>query len=507
MDQDSKNVINELMSSSFVAKNELWKGTELFLWNASSTEKFTNGIKKTHDEHPITNAIWDVSKSKVRNTMDTLFLYDLKDESVDFVRKNSISNWLWEHKIVANIKLDTVKVFLRQIKVSKPPIELYMYYAVALEFQQQVSISVKKTDWLLSDSNISEKSILHYCRNCVDTARKKTFIVQLAKLYFPNKALKAPAIVNKNKSKLLVIGLHPYLDKFNKHLLTEGNTRGYIDDIYRDVMLFLHWATKVYSDFNDFLPVTIPIWLIQREHLIEYENHLKRCYLNGQYTEITVSNKFYCVLSFFKHLYHTRVISKNIGSVEGIKAERYLYRDVPNEEQISQFFTAIVNYSDEPKFDLAFFGALLHLGLRFCEADRLQWCDINFQAKVIKIRGKGKANKPVPLFLPQKLQNYLEALPTRLNNQKFVFKENQSLYRKMLDKYKLYAMISGWNFPGGLHLFRHTFITTLSRRKNIHPQLVQRLARHDRIETTSKYLHRKEQELDDAMKIIDTIWS
>lgn len=184
-----------------------------------------------------------------------------------------------------------------------------------------------------------------------------------------------------------------------------------------------------------------------------------------------------------------------------------MYRDIPNEGQISQFFTTIVNYSDEPEFDLAFFGALLHLGLRFCEADRLQWRDLNFQAKVIKIRGKGKSNKPVPLFLPQKLQNYLEALSTTQNNQKFVFKEDRSLYRKMLDKYKLYAMIAGWNFPGGLHLFRHTFITTLNRRNSIHPQLVQRLARHDRIETTSRYLHRNEQELDDAIKKIDSIWS
>lgn len=506
MDQDSKNIINEL-NSSRMPQNDLWKGTELFLWNASSTEEFLNGIKNPHDGHLITNAVWDVSKSKVRTTMNTLFLYDLKDESADFVRKSSISNWLWENKIVANIKLDNVKAFLKQIKVSKPPIELYKYYAVALEFQQQVSIILKKPGWLLSDLNITEKSILHYCRNCVNTVRKKTFIVQLAKLYFPNKALNGPAKVNTKKSKLLVIELHPYLEKFNDHLLAEGNTQGYIDSVSRNVMFFLNWATEVYSDFNDFLPVTIPIWLIQREHLLEYENHLNRCYLNGEYTEITISDKFYFVLTFFKHLYHTRVISKNIGSVDGIKAERYLYRDIPNEEQISQFFTTIVNYSDEPEFDLAFFGALLHLGLRFCETDRLQWKDLNFQAKVIKIRGKGKANKPVPLFMPQKLQNYLEALSNTQNIQKFVFKEGGSLYRKMLDKYKLYALISGWNFPGGLHLFRHTFITTLSRRNSIHPQLVQRLARHDRIETTSKYLHRKEQELDDAIKKIDAIWS
>ena len=44
MDKDSKNAINELISNQ-KPQNELWKGTELFLWNASSTEEFINGIK------------------------------------------------------------------------------------------------------------------------------------------------------------------------------------------------------------------------------------------------------------------------------------------------------------------------------------------------------------------------------------------------------------------------------------------------------------------------------
>ncbi|WP_410514034.1 site-specific integrase [Paenibacillus sp. BR2-3] len=264
-----------------------------------------------------------------------------------------------------------------------------------------------------------------------------------------------------------------------------------------------------YASFNEISANGIPVWLIERDHIIEFENYLKRCHLKGLYSEITVSNKFYCVISFFKYLYNTRIIPKNIGSIRGITAERYIHRDIPSDDQLSNFFNTIASYSDEPEFDMAFFGSLLHLGLRFCEAGRLIWDDINFQARIIKIRGKGKVGKPVPLHLPKKLYQYFEYLHKISSREGSVFKGTRPekvFYKKMLDKYRLYAMISGWNFPGGLHLFRHTFITKLSLRKKVHPQLVKRLARHDRLETTSKYLHRQDQELNDAMHKIDSIW-
>jgi len=86
---------------------------------------------------------------------------------------------------------------------------------------------------------------------------------------------------------------------------------------------------------------------------------------------------------------------------------------------------------------------LLHLGLRFCETERLIWDDINFQARIIKIRGKGKAEKPVPLHIPEKLFQYLEILYKVRSDEKFVFIRNQSrnvFYKKMADKYKLYTL-------------------------------------------------------------------
>lgn len=467
MDQDSKNVINDLMNSSFVAENELWKGTELFLWNTSSTEIITDGIKSPHDDHPITNAVWDVNKSKVRNTMDTLFSYDYNDSIDASHSKRSISDWLWQNRVQPNIKLDKVKIFLKRIQTSKEPIKLYNYYTEALEFQNRISTYIKKPVWNLNDLDITEQSFQH-CLKYVDSEIRKSFFCQIAKLFFPNKKFSVVKINTKTRPKLNELNLHPFLIKFNDELESEGYTQGHAKETNRNVMQFLNWLVDNYASFYELSANGIPVWLIERDHIIEFENYLKRCHLKGLYSEITVSNKFYCVISFFKYLYNTRIIPKNIGSIRGITAERYIHRDIPSDDQLSNFFNTIASYSDEPEFDMAFFGSLLHLGLRFCEAGRLIWDDINFQARIIKIRGKGKVGKPVPLHLPIKLYQYFESLHKISSREGSVFKRTRPekvFYKKMLDKYRLYAMISGWNFPGGLHLFRHTFITKLSLRK------------------------------------------
>ncbi|MFC0212434.1 tyrosine-type recombinase/integrase [Paenibacillus chartarius] len=489
-----------------IRNHELWKGIEYLQWSASSTGEIANGIKNPHIDHPRTD-VWDVSMNKVRNIMETLFDYDLLDENN--LPKKSISNWLWEYKIEPDIRLETVKSFFRWVRDAKPPIELYRNYIEAMEFQERISVYCKKPMWKLTDLDVTESSLVH-CSNFVNSELKKSFLSRISKLYFPCRKF---TIVKKSKikrSKLTEDDLHPFLLKFNNHLRSEGISEGHIRDINQNVMLFLNWLEENFADFNEFTASMIPVWLIERDHILGFENHLKRCHLKGNYSEITCSNKFYCVTAFFKFLYEHKIIPKNIGSIRGIKVKRYLYRDIPTETQISQFFNTIACYSEQPDYDTAFFGCLLHLGLRFCEVERLNWNDINFQAKIIKIRGKGKAEKPVPMNLPNKLLQYLESWFNNRDHDLSVFKGDLSrsvFYGKMLDRYRLYAMISGWDFPGGFHLFRHTFITKLSQKKNVHPDIIKRLARHNRLETTSKYLHRQEQELNNAMRKIDGIWS
>ncbi|MNV92049.1 hypothetical protein D3C71_1866020 [compost metagenome] len=49
-------------------------------------------------------------------------------------------------------------------------------------------------------------------------------------------------------------------------------------------------------------------------------------------------------------------------------------------------------------------------------------------------------------------------------------------------------MITGWPFPGGVHIFRHMFITRLAY-KGILPQAIKELARVSMLDTVGLYIH------------------
>lgn len=49
-------------------------------------------------------------------------------------------------------------------------------------------------------------------------------------------------------------------------------------------------------------------------------------------------------------------------------------------------------------------------------------------------------------------------------------------------------MITGWPFPGGVHIFRHMFITRLAY-KGVLPQAIKELARVSMLDTVGLYIH------------------
>ncbi|MEF3313451.1 site-specific integrase [Paenibacillus sp. GYB004] len=506
MDQDSKNVINELNSSN-MPQNDQWKKTISILWNASSIQIFGDGINPTNLDQ--TEAIWDVSEEMVRSLMEEVLRIE-ENGSVERLGSKGINDWLWEQKVIPNIKLQKIRALLKEIKIFRTPYQLYSSYLIALHFQSSLAVIVNKSAWQISDSDVTKENIIIYCKRYLEKKIDFNFIKKLAKEYYPESVLRMPDNWGKKSRQEQEPEIHPYLDRFAKHLTREGNSTPYVQRVTRYSLFFLSWLTEVFASFQDHTASTIPIWLIEREHLIQFKEYLERCEISGKYTDITASNIFYEVISFFKYLYDVRAIRKNIGSIDGIKANRYRYRDIPDQDQLSRFFQTLQQYSDEPEYDSAFFGSLLLLGLRFCECERLAWSDVNLEAGIIRIRGKGRRNKSTPMLIPPTLRLYFKQLNavtthkcTRIFN---IYLDTQKLYREMLKKYKLYSIIANWNFPGGFHLFRHTFITTLSKNKRIHPELLQRLARHERIDTTAKYSHRQDSVLQEAMEKIDQIW-
>lgn len=128
--------------------------------------------------------------------------------------------------------------------------------------------------------------------------------------------------------------------------------------------------------------------------------------------------------------------------------------------------------------------------------------DINIENRTISIFGKNE--KSVLLPIPEPLLQWLTELLETRPNQNFIISENRKSFTlELRDRYKLYAFVLDWNFTGGPHLLRHTYISRLSERQDCPPQILMYLARHDRPENTVRYIHRSNSQLQRAINRID----
>lgn len=131
---------------------------------------------------------------------------------------------------------------------------------------------------------------------------------------------------------------------------------------------------------------------------------------------------------------------------------------------------------------------MLALGLRSSEVSQISWEDINFGIRTIKIHSKGEKSHVLPLV--ENLHDDLQRMRQVSSlSSKYLFGKNvEKIRRDLYNNYKLYSFIAGWTFPGGVHLFRHIFITKLATKK-ILPQILKELSRVERVDTVTLYLH------------------
>ncbi|UUZ84578.1 site-specific integrase [Paenibacillus sp. P26] len=267
--------------------------------------------------------------------------------------------------------------------------------------------------------------------------------------------------------------------------------------------MFLFWSRTNYVQFQSTSPDDIPLSRVTEEHLLEFKQYLMRLVTKGVYSKHTVSDRFYDTRFLLSNLYKLGWLPKDITlDVAGIPYDKYLHRDLPNDEELQSFFQTIQLYSDQPVMELAAFGLMLCLGLRIHEVAGIRYEDVNLENKSISVFGKNEKSAILPL--PDPLHKYLEKLFVKHSQDSYGFGNNsQTVIRELRERYKLYSFVSGWNYPGGPHLLRHVFISRLSEREDCPPQLLMYLARHDRPENTARYVHRSTRQLNDAVNKIN----
>ncbi|MBN2284388.1 MAG: tyrosine recombinase XerC [Deltaproteobacteria bacterium] len=209
--------------------------------------------------------------------------------------------------------------------------------------------------------------------------------------------------------------------------------------------------------------------------------------------KVTVSRKIASLRAFFKYLLREGKISYSPAEmVQAPKADRYL----PTVLSVDEIFSVLGIAFPGDLFglrDRAIIELMYSSGVRVSELTGLNDGDVNSRQQVMKIRGKGKKERIVPVG-----NHALAAIDAYQAKRKELFgaTEEAPLFvnsrggrlstrsvRRIIDKYILQ---SGVNRKISPHVLRHTFATHLLD-AGADMRVIQELLGHESLSTTQKY--------------------
>jgi tyrosine recombinase XerC len=204
----------------------------------------------------------------------------------------------------------------------------------------------------------------------------------------------------------------------------------------------------------------------------------------------TVSRKLSSLRSFFKFLQREKVIQSNPAKLLVTpKLDKPLPHFMSEEETIQLIESPKSGKINSPR-DRAIFEILYSTGIRVSELVGLKVDDVDFIGNIIKVMGKGKKERMVPIG-----DQALDALKGYMDNRKvesksvFLNKNGTRLsdrsVRNIINKYILEQAMAQHVTP---HMFRHSFATHLLNH-GADLRSVQELLGHVNLSTTQIYTH------------------
>ena len=223
-------------------------------------------------------------------------------------------------------------------------------------------------------------------------------------------------------------------------------------------------------------------YLTLRKYLV----HLKERNLKQK----TVSRKISCLRSFFRFLCREGYLKENpIVSLSSPKSEKYLPLFL-TEDEITKLIEAPSTEDERGLRDRAILETFYSTGIRISELVGLNISDIDFIAAVIKVSGKGKKERLLPIG-----DKALSAIRAYIDKRKskedslFLNKNGRRITdRGVRDVVKKYIRIASLKSGISPHTLRHSFATHLLNR-GADLRSVQELLGHANISTTQIYTH------------------
>lgn len=280
-------------------------------------------------------------------------------------------------------------------------------------------------------------------------------------------------------------GIHK-LKNFAEYLKFEKNFSSNTLDAYiRDL--------KKLADYSQEFLESTDSENITYDNLLDFMQHQSKQGISERTQARWVSS----TKAFYKYLFEEEQIKENPTSLlEGPKLGLYL-PDTLSFEDVEKLVSVIDQGTDFGQRNFCMVEVLYGCGLRVSELIDLKLSDINFNESYIRVEGKGKKVRFVPLapYTHKVLQNYILNVRSHMRiapkstDIAFLNSRGTALSRvmvfiaikEMAHKAGIYKSISP-------HTFRHSFATHLLQ-NGADLRFIQELLGHSSITTTQVYTH------------------
>lgn len=230
------------------------------------------------------------------------------------------------------------------------------------------------------------------------------------------------------------------------------------------------------------------------------------CLYRDQLTPVTIRRKLAAVRGLFRFMVREGVVPVNVARLIHTPKTPKKLPEVMSAEQANALLDGVATQSLErlyPARDRAIFELLYGCGIRVSELAGLDLQDLDRTEKWLRVRGKGRKVRQVPLpsKAAESLERYLSERPV-VRDQNAVFlnhRRGRLTVRGIHGIVKLYATYVSGDPSIHPHSFRHAYATHLLA-DGADLRAIQELLGHARLSTTQKYT---QVSLTDLMAVYD----
>jgi len=276
---------------------------------------------------------------------------------------------------------------------------------------------------------------------------------------------------------------------YQAYLTSERNVSEHTRMAYiKDVEEYAEFLQK-----NNFIDNIDGILNVAADTVLAYLGYLFR----RKVKKVTVNRKISSLRSFYKYLIRSGKTKNNpAGMIQSSKTEKYM----PNFLSVDEMFELLHAWNDTSTAGLrnrAMLELFYSSGLRLAELAGLNVMDLDFDQALVKVRGKGRKERIVPVGAPARkvLQEYLaKTKEDRKKTSEDIF--NSPLFlnlrgaritarsiARIIDEATKKSKIGRKISP---HALRHTFATHLLN-AGADLRSIQELLGHESLSTTQKY--------------------